>query len=134
MESINERIMQLVKELGFNKNSFSKEIKLSGSAVLENIVAGRLSKPSYEVINKILLAFDNVDAKWLITGKGSMFKPEEIKEINNVDLANEEEEKYYNCDNCKKKQLIINNQEQRIRDLMDMIKSKDKIIELLESK
>jgi hypothetical protein len=33
-------------------------------------------KPSIEILNKILAAFPNLSADWLITGKGAMYKNE----------------------------------------------------------
>ena len=72
--NINERIELIIKELGFNKNSFSKQIGLTSNTVLQNILGGRKNKPSYDVLSKILLTFDSIDANWLITGEGDMYK------------------------------------------------------------
>lgn len=135
METINERIMLIIKHFNLNKNSFSRKINLSSSAIIENIVSGRKSKPSYEVINKIISAFENVDANWLITGKGEMIKITEQnqRKVENIS-ANVEESKgnYIKCLNCEHKQEIIDSLNERIEDLKLLVKSKDEIIELMK--
>jgi len=66
-----ERVMSLIKEKGYNKSSFSKKIGVHPS-VIQNITKGRKSgvksKPSFEVIEKIFLAFDDLDYYYFITG------------------------------------------------------------------
>jgi hypothetical protein len=54
-----------------NKSAFAKKIKVSPT-VLENIVGTRQTNPSFEVLQKTLFAFEEVNAAWLITGKGDM--------------------------------------------------------------
>jgi phage repressor protein C with HTH and peptisase S24 domain len=125
--------MLIINYFKLNKNSFSKRINVSSSAVIENIVAGRKSKPSFEILSKILFAFENINADWLITGRGEMLNKKENKVENKPDLVTEVEEKYYNCENCKHKQQIINTQNQRIEDLNKLLDSKDEIIEMLKS-
>ena len=71
--SIQERMKQLVDDIG-TKNSFSKAIGVNPS-VVGNIVGRRLSKPSFEVIEKIMQKFPDVNLEWLILGKGTMWKP-----------------------------------------------------------
>lgn len=70
-ESINERIKSIADELfNGNVNELCRAAKIK-QATMSNIVAGRMSKPSFDVINSII---DNIgiDANWLITGKGEM--------------------------------------------------------------
>jgi hypothetical protein len=69
MTTINERIHLLIEALKLNKNSFSIKIGVD-STVIHNIVGGRLTKPSFEVLEKILLSDDNINLEWLILGKG----------------------------------------------------------------
>ena len=68
--TINERIGLLINELKLNNNSFSGKIGLNPT-VIHNIIKGR-NNPSYEVLTKILLSFENVNADWLLLEKGSM--------------------------------------------------------------
>lgn len=72
-EDVNKRVADLIKALGLNVNSFSVAIGVA-NPVITNIVGGRRSKPSFDLLAKILLSFDNINADWLIIGKGSMFK------------------------------------------------------------
>lgn len=81
VDSINDRIELIIKELGFNKNSFSKKIGLDNNTTITNIVSGRRSKPSYDLLNKIILSFDSINSEWLLTGEGPMLKKDFYKEI-----------------------------------------------------
>jgi transcriptional regulator with XRE-family HTH domain len=68
--TINNRIELIIKSLELNNNSFSMRIGVN-STVIHNIVKGR-NAPSYDVLQKILSSFDNINADWLITEKGEM--------------------------------------------------------------
>lgn len=85
ISEINDRIMVLVQRFADgNKSRFSKAIGLSSSAVLENIVGKRRSSPSFEVVQKMLLSFDNVSAEWLILGQGELMKSQENIDIRSI--------------------------------------------------
>lgn len=76
IESINERIRYIAEQLyNGNINELCRAIDVK-QATMSNIVAGRMSKPSFEVINAII-ENTSIDAHWLITGKGTL-----IKEVN----------------------------------------------------
>ena len=68
---ISERIAILIKELGYNFNSFSKVIGLSNNTTIGRIVNEKRN-PSYEVLQKIVLRFNDINAYWLLTGEGEM--------------------------------------------------------------
>lgn len=70
--TINERIELIIKELGLNNNSFAKKLNVSRTVTF-NITGGRNTKPSYDLLEKILFAFDNINAEWLLRGNGEMF-------------------------------------------------------------
>jgi transcriptional regulator with XRE-family HTH domain len=72
--SINQRIVEIIKYYNLNKNSFSKKIGLQNNTTIGNIVTGRMNSPSYDVICKILHAFDGISVKWLILGEGEMIE------------------------------------------------------------
>ena len=95
--TINERIVLLISELRMNNNSFSNKISVSPT-VIHNIIKGR-NAPSYEVIQKIALTFDNINIAWLILGNGEMFLSEEKKESLNENLT-VPEKKEQSCPNC----------------------------------
>lgn len=83
LKSINQRIKFLIDELNLNSRAFSIKLGIDPT-VMHNIVSGRMSMPSYVVLEKILLTFDNINAKWLITGKGNAYEysEEQISVLN----------------------------------------------------
>ncbi len=68
---INDRIKQLIRVLDENPNSFAEQIGVKG-AVVYNIIRGRRNKPSFEVLNKILITFGEVNTEWLLRGEGEI--------------------------------------------------------------
>ncbi len=76
---ISNRISVLIKELGYNFNSFSKVIGLTNNTTIGRIV-NEQRNPSYEVLRKIMDTFENVNAYWLLTGKGEMFANNKMEE------------------------------------------------------
>ena len=73
MSEIGERIALLIKELGLNKNSFSKQIGLRNNSTITNIVNNPMRKPSYDVILRILTRYSQLNMRWFIAGQGPMF-------------------------------------------------------------
>jgi len=73
MSTIGERIALLIKELGLNKNSFSKEIGLKNNSTITNIINNPDRSPSYDVIFRIVSRWDQLNIRWLIAGQGVMF-------------------------------------------------------------
>lgn len=66
---INERIRQLIdKECKGNKRAFAQRVGISPSSI-ENVVGTRGGKPSFDLLEKILSSFENLDANWLILGE-----------------------------------------------------------------
>jgi len=63
----------LIKELGLNKNSFSKEIGLKNNSTITNIINNPDRSPSYDVIFRIVSRWDQLNIRWLIAGQGVMF-------------------------------------------------------------
>jgi transcriptional regulator with XRE-family HTH domain len=72
--NINERIVQIVDYYNLTRYKFSQETGIS-DAVLFNIYKGK-NKPSFDLIEKILNKYKLIDANWLLTGEGEMFKEE----------------------------------------------------------
>lgn len=71
--AINDRISDLIYQLQMNPNSFADTIGVKGT-VIYNIIKGRRSKPSYDLLQKILMTFDAINANWLLQGEGSVWK------------------------------------------------------------
>jgi phage repressor protein C with HTH and peptisase S24 domain len=72
--NINERIFYLIEnQYNDNQKKFAESIGYSAQVVF-NIVSGRKSSPSYDVLNAIISTNDDLSPEWLLTGKGSMLK------------------------------------------------------------
>ncbi len=67
--TVNQRINFIIEQKGLNKNSFSVAIGIQPQT-LHHIVGGRLTKPSFEVLQKIISTYSDINPSWLITGKG----------------------------------------------------------------
>ena len=69
METINDRMEILVNErFNGNKAAFAKSIEMSPTSMSSYLGNKRRSKPSVDMVAKIVVALD-VDAKWLLTGE-----------------------------------------------------------------
>lgn len=68
-ETINDRIEALVNQLfNGNKAAFAKAIGLAPTAMSSYLGKQRRSKPSVDMVTKIIVTL-NVDARWLLTGE-----------------------------------------------------------------
>lgn len=92
---INDRIEKLINTLNMNKLSFAKKVGTS-DAVIGNIVGGRRSDPSYELIKKIIHSIDKINIEWLIEGKGEMFVSNLYSQDKQMIIALEEKIEFLN--------------------------------------
>jgi transcriptional regulator with XRE-family HTH domain len=67
-----DRILQIMNKLGLSATRFADEIEVQRSGI-SHILSGR-NQPSYDFMVKILTRFPDIDAEWLILGKGVMLK------------------------------------------------------------
>jgi hypothetical protein len=104
MTTINERVGILIDALKLNKNSFSISIGVDPT-VIHNIVGGRLTKPSFEVLEKILLSHDNINLEWFILGKGDQIFKDKTSEVKKKYLNVAESPANYNDQNKLMKEL-----------------------------
>lgn len=73
--TVNERIKILIEKLEEeNQRKFALKIGVSTTGLNSMLPGNRESKPSFEVLNKILSTYPQVSATWLLTGEGEMFK------------------------------------------------------------
>ncbi len=113
--TVKERFDVLIKHFASgNKREFSKKIGVSPT-VVENIVGARRGNPSFEVLQKILYAFADINASWLITGNGTMFRHENRQSAPPAMQNDEYKNKY-------------------IEQLEEIIRLKDEIASLKEEK
>ncbi|MEQ9404526.1 MAG: hypothetical protein RIM99_13110 [Cyclobacteriaceae bacterium] len=75
---INDRINRLITVLEMNPTSFSDSVGVNVTVIF-NIIKGRRSKPSYELILKILHQYDKLNSEWLIKGDGAMWNDDIVK-------------------------------------------------------
>jgi len=81
METINDRIEQLVNELfNGNKAAFAKSIGLPPTGMSNYLGSKRRSKPSVDMVTKIITNL-HVNPLWLLIGEGSMQLPETSAEM-----------------------------------------------------
>jgi hypothetical protein len=79
--SVNDRILYLIdSQLGGNKKKFAERIGFAPQVVF-NIVSGRKSKPSFDVLEAIISSFDEISPEWLLTGKGAMLREQSAPEV-----------------------------------------------------
>ena len=74
---INDRVHKLIRVLDMNPTSFAESLEVSVTVIF-NIIKGRRSKPSYDLIYNILKTYDKLNADWLIKGEGSMWTDDVI--------------------------------------------------------
>lgn len=85
--SINERFSYLIENEYFNnQKKFAESIGFAPQVVF-NIVGGRKTKPSFDVLNAVISTNDNICANWLLTGTGEMLKTQSnaVKVENELD-------------------------------------------------
>ncbi len=75
---MNDRILQFLKEKNFSSTKLADLINVQRSSI-SHILSGR-NKPSFDFIQKFLNKFPEIDAQWLITGKGTMFTNSSVTE------------------------------------------------------
>ncbi|PLX06169.1 MAG: hypothetical protein C0596_16945 [Marinilabiliales bacterium] len=67
-----DRISRILREEGMTAAKFAEEIGVQASSI-SHIISGR-NKPSTDFIIKLLERFRGLNAEWLLTGKGEMYK------------------------------------------------------------
>lgn len=110
---IGTRIWDIMQKENLNYRSFGSRIGFS-DVVVGNVVKGR-NKPSYDFIENLIQTFDWVNLEWLLTGEGSMKKSDYFADFDKNQVVNEP--------------IAIYNS--RISHLEDLLKEKDKQLELL---
>jgi transcriptional regulator with XRE-family HTH domain len=83
--NISDRIQYIINtQHNGTRARFAKSIGFSAQ-VIANIVSGRKTKPSFDVLNAILSTNDDINAYWLLTGKGEILKTTSSSTKNTVD-------------------------------------------------
>ncbi|MGM9787676.1 MAG: helix-turn-helix domain-containing protein [Candidatus Cryptobacteroides sp.] len=66
------RLLQVLQAENISRSQFAEMLEIS-PATVTHLLNGR-NKPSYEIIQAICKNFPNLNADWLITGNGKMYK------------------------------------------------------------
>lgn len=100
LKLVNQRIKFLIEDLNLNSRTFSLKLGIDPT-VIHNIVSGRMNTPSYVVLEKMILTFDNINAGWLITGKGDRYErsTEHISVLNEASPPYEKSSKEIRLEN-----------------------------------
>jgi hypothetical protein len=84
-ESIGERLGRVLDFYKLNMNSFSNRLGLKSNSVITRIVKDPNRGMSLDLLQKILFEFVDINADWLVTGRGGMFiKKEGVKPVEPV--------------------------------------------------
>jgi len=117
MDTIAQRIKQFINYKGFSILSFEKQIGAGNNSIGTSIK--RNSNLTGDLLSKILKTFPEMNAEWLLVGKGTMLKETETithKETTALKKENEE----------LKKELFDLNKKLRLRleEIVDLQKNK----------
>lgn len=78
MDTINDRMQTIVDRcFDGNKSQFAKALDLPPTSISNYLGDKRKSKPSSDILCKILNVVNDLSARWLLTGTGNMFSSEE---------------------------------------------------------
>jgi transcriptional regulator with XRE-family HTH domain len=127
--NISERLNLIIKELGLSVNKFAESIGESQS-LLHNYVHGR--SPSVDVIEKIINHYPQIDAEWLLTGKGEMLKNKNIGHTIHGDNGSIKGNIKV-IEQLEQASVIISQLEQRLKDKETIIELLKKQINILEN-
>lgn len=78
-----DRIQKILREEGMTAARFAEEIGIQASSV-SHFLSGR-NKPSTDILARILDRFRGINAEWLVTGRGNMYKDQDKTEKKNAD-------------------------------------------------
>ncbi len=73
-----DRISKILREEGMTAAKFASEIGVQASSI-SHIISGR-NKPSTDFLIKLLERFRGINAEWLLTNKGEMYKSSQAGE------------------------------------------------------
>lgn len=73
---MNERVQLILKTKNISASRFADEIGVQRSSI-SHIISGR-NKPSLDLVHKIIKRFPDINSEWIISGKGSMYKEQEL--------------------------------------------------------
>lgn len=89
MGTINDRMQQIADYFcEGNKAAFAKRIGIAPTSISNYLGKQRASKPSADLLEKIVNSLE-VDAMWLLTGRGKMIREEAARESEASEIKEE---------------------------------------------
>ncbi len=87
-----ERIKEFIEYKGISAGDLANSLDVQRSNI-SHILNGR-NKPGAALIEKLLLVFPDLNARWLLTGEGNMVEQEDrkVKVSENIGTTNKSEE------------------------------------------
>ncbi len=85
---ISERIKLIINHYKITSAEFANKVAVQKSSI-SHLLSGR-NKPSFDFINKLAIAFEEISIEWFITGKGSMLVTtldKELDDSKNVQIS-----------------------------------------------
>lgn len=148
-DTINDRLRLLLDLFNMKAGQFSRELGISETTIRNYI--DRTSKPSSDVIEKIVKTYSNVNLEWLVTGLGNPLlgrnRDYEKNPKKNRDIIREEKENFdqlrhhfvvdfqHELEMCKKEVETLRAQLEAQSDLVAtkdaLIAAKDEMLALL---
>ncbi len=126
-DTVNQRVTLIINDYLKLKDDEAARLLNVSRQTITNIANSR-SKPSYDVLNALILASPKLNARWLLTGDGEMLLGEQAQ----PQSTTPKEQPTKTTPEIAALQAIIQNYEVYIADLKATIADKNKIIALLE--
>lgn len=82
-KGVNQRVKAIIDYYSLTQRKFAEIVDTAQMNI--SSLFSRGSKPSCELLSKILVAFPQIDARWLLTGEGKMIKEEENVQVVSVE-------------------------------------------------
>ena len=76
--TVNERVNAVIRKKNYNANTLGTLLNMSQQTTW-NYLTGKTKMP-FEFVEKILLAFPDVSAEWLVRGTGSMYLSQQAQQ------------------------------------------------------
>ncbi len=138
------RILSILKDKNITASQFADMIDVQRSS-MSHIMSGR-NNPSLDFVNKILVAFPDIDTDWLIFGKGNMYKSKaltnenliniEAVESKSIDFTNKVSNPImldlFDTSNVKETNIVDNSENSKIETFNEDIIEKDININIIE--
>lgn len=120
---IKERVIQLLENKGIAKEKFYEKIGITSANFRGNAKKTPLNSTAIE---NILSEIPDLNLEWLLTGKGSMLKSEEISRLSQNITGNSNNQSGNDTN-------ITGNSSQQVNELQKQLKERDKEIERLKA-